>query len=141
MSTMIESVLLGEIDTPSGTLIVLDPGLGRFWRHDGDPRSPNRKDPACADMVIVGPDAEAAGRAYNLDFVPHYLFDVPVDQVDSMRERYAASEFDARAELLPQRVPHTRRVELAVEAGGGAGVVTYNDCCAVAVAGLPTDRP
>lgn len=63
MSTVTESVRLGEIDTPSGTLILLDPGLGRFWRHDGDPRSPNSKDPECVDMVIVGPDAEAAGRA------------------------------------------------------------------------------
>jgi hypothetical protein len=35
-------VLLGEVEVPTGILLVLDPGLGRFWRHDGDPHSPRR---------------------------------------------------------------------------------------------------
>lgn len=136
---------MAEIDVPSGILVVLDPGLGRFWRHDGDPRSPRRADAECADLGIVGPDAQAAGRAYDREFDPRHLFDVPVDKVEKACADFAAfvaeRGFDARAERLSQRVPHTRRARLAVEAGAGAGVVTYNRLWAVAAGGLPTDRP
>jgi hypothetical protein len=142
---MIESIVLGEVDVPSGILLVLDPGLGRFWRHDGDPRSPNLADAECVDLGIMGPDAESAERAYYREFLPGSLFDVPVDDVDRTREYVAAfvaeRGFDARAEVLARRIPHTERAKLAVDAGGGAGVVTYNDLWAVAVAGLPVDRP
>lgn len=141
---MSESVVLGEIDVPSGILVVLDPGLGRFWRHDGDPASPRRADPVAVDLAVVGPDAEAAGRAYDREFDPLFLFDVPADRADDAREQFAAFAaergLDARVETLPERVPHTRRARSAVAAGGGTGVVTYNNRWAVAVAGLPTDR-
>jgi hypothetical protein len=140
---VVESVVLGEVDVPSGILVVLDPGLGRFWRHDGEPSSPRGADGEAADLAVVGPDAEAAGRAYDRQYDPRYLFDVAVDHVDDAREHFAAFAaehgFDAHAERLRRRVPHTERARLAVEAGGGAGVVTYNRLWAVAVAGLPTD--
>jgi hypothetical protein len=140
-----DSVVLGEIDVPSGILVVLDPGLGRFWRHDGEPSSPRRTDGEAADLAIVGPDAEAAGRAYDRQYDPRYLFDVAVDRLDEARVHFAAFAaehgFDAHAERLPQRVGHVRRARLAVEIGGGAGVVTYNRRWAVAVADLPTGRP
>jgi hypothetical protein len=142
---MIKPVVLGEIDLPSGVLIVLDPGLARFWRHDSDPRSPRRADGEDVDLAIVGPDAVMAGRAFDRQFDPRYLFDIPIDRLESWRAQFAEfvaeRRFDARLELLGNRVPHTERARLAVEVGGGAGVVTYNRLWAVAVGGLPVDRP
>jgi hypothetical protein len=138
---MSESVVLGEISTPSGLLVVLDPGLGRFWRHSEEPRSPRRADGDEIDLRIVGPDAEAAGRAYNRQFDPRYLFDIPVDHVDRVQELFhafvAEHGFDAQAEPLSHRIPHVERARLAVEVGEGIGVVAYNRLWAVACAGLP----
>jgi hypothetical protein len=138
---MSESVVLGEINTPSGVLVVLDPGLGRFWRHGTQPRSPRRADGDEIDMGIIGPNAVAAGRAYDRQFDPRYLFDIPVDYAERMQEQFkgfaAERGFDARAERLSHRVPHVERARLAVEAGGGIGVVTFNRLWAVACGGLP----
>src|SRR5262245_3671952 len=132
-------VLLGEVEVPSGILLVLDPGLGRFWRHDGDPRSPRKADPQHHDLAIVGPDAIAAGKAYDRQFDPRYLFDV-VD-VAATEKHFATfvrdMKLNARLERLERRIPHLERARLAVEAGGGAGVVQYNNLWAVVVGGCP----
>lgn len=136
------SVLLGEVDVPSGILLVLDPGLGRYWRHDGDPSSPRKSDPQQHDLAIAGPDAVAAGKAYDRQFDPRYLFDV--GEVASTEKHFAEfvrdQKLNARLERLERRIPHLERARLAVEAGGGAGVVHYNQHWAVAIGGLPTDR-
>lgn len=138
---MSEPTLLGEITTPTGVLVVLDPGLARFWRHDAEPRSPRRADGEDVDLRIVGPDAGAAGRAYDRQFDPRYLFDIPVAQAERIQEHFAAFAaehgFDARAEPLPGRIPHVERAHLAVEIGEGIGVVMYNRLWAVACGGLP----
>lgn len=128
------SVPLGRVDS-DGVLVVLDPGLARFWRHDGDPRSPRRTDPETFDLAIVGPDAESAGRAYDREFDPRFLFDRsrPTEASAHFDEFVRARGLDARAEVLTERVPHTRRVSSALEAGGGIGVVKYNGLWAVAV--------
>lgn len=135
-------VLLGEVEVPSGILLVLDPGLGRFWRHDGDPCSPRKADPKHHDLAIVGPDAVAAGKAYDRQFDPRYLFDV--GDVAATIKHFAKfvkdRKLDARLERLDRRIPHLERARLAVEAGGGAGVVHYNNLWAVAVGGLPAGQ-
>jgi hypothetical protein len=136
------AVLLGEIEVPSGILLVLDPGLGRFWRHDGDPRSPRKTDPKDYDLAIVGPDAVAAGKAYDRQFDPRYLFDV--GDVAATKKHFAKfvkdRKLDARLERFEHRIPHLERARLAVEAGGGAGVVHYNNLWAVVVGGVPPKR-
>jgi hypothetical protein len=95
-------------------------------------------------MRIVGPDAVAAGRAYDRQFDPRFLFDIPVDQAEPVKAQFGAFAaqhgFDARAERLSVRVPHAERASLAVETGAGIGVVTFNRLWAVACGGLPTDR-
>ncbi|RYZ44262.1 MAG: DUF2185 domain-containing protein [Myxococcaceae bacterium] len=136
------AVVLGEVDLPEGQLLILDPGLGRFWRHDAEPASPRKKDPAAHDLRIVGPDAEAAGRAYDREFDPRHLFD-RTDPQDAVKHfgRFAKEQgFDARAEVLSSRVPHAERARLAVEHGKGLGVVKYNGLWAVVADGLPRDR-
>ena len=135
-------VVLGEIDLPEGILIILDPGLTRFWRHEGDPRSPRRSDPAEFDLEIVGDDAEAAGRAYDREFDPLHLFDMQDPERARKRFDDFAREkgFDARAQILADRIKHLERANLALRAGGGLAVVKYNGLWAIAVNGLPTSR-
>jgi hypothetical protein len=133
------SVLLGHVDV-DGTLVVLDPGLARFWRHDAEPTSPGKRDPETFDLEIVGPDAQAAGRAYDREFDPRFLFDRT--DPSGAREHFEAFArergFEAAAELRAERVPHTHRVVSALAAGGGIGVVKYNGLWAVAVDAGPT---
>jgi hypothetical protein len=135
-------VLLGEVEVSSGLLLILDPGLGRFWRHDGDPGSPRKADPKHCDLAIVGPDAVAAGRAYDRQFDPRYLFDVA--DVAATKKHFATfvkdRKLNGRLEQLKRRIPHLERARLAVEVGGGAGVVHYNHMWAVVVGGLPSGR-
>ena len=94
------------------------------------------------DLRIGGTDALDAGRAYDRQFDPRFLFDVA--NVDDCRNHFA--EFvktlkkRAHLEILPMRVPHLERARLALEIGQGAGVVQYNNLWAVAIADVPTDR-
>lgn len=136
-------VLLGEVEVPSSILLVLDPGLGRFWHHDGDPHSPRMAEPKHFDLAIVGPAAVAAGKAYNRQFDPRYLFDV--GDVAAAEKHFAKfvqdRKLDARLERLDRCISHLERARLAVEVGGGAGVVHYNHLWAVVVGGLPAGRP
>src|SRR5690554_6237243 len=122
MARSAKPVVLGEVEVPSGILLILDPGLGTFWRHDGDPRSPRPADPPGYDLRIVGPDALAAGRAFDRQWDPRYFFDVR--DVAAYTERFAAFVSNqgmlATAELMPQRIPHLQRARLAVEIGEGA---------------------
>lgn len=136
------AVDLGEVDLPEGILVILDPGLGRYWRHDEVPTSPRKKDPEQWDLQLVGRDAEAAGKAYDREFDSRFLFD-RADPKDAMAHFAAFAKergFEAHAEVLKTRVPHTERARRAVEHGGGLGVVKYNGLWAVAVGGLPSDR-
>jgi hypothetical protein len=135
-------VNLGPIDLPEGVLVLLDPGLARFWRHDGPPRSPRPRDPEEWDLAIVGPDAVEAGKAYDRQWNPRFLYDVR--RVKETTDHFAAFArergFDARAEVLPTRVPHTTRVREAL-ADGNIAVVPYNHLWSVVIGGLPSDRP
>ncbi len=136
------TILLGEVEVPSGILLILDPGLGRFWRHDGEPCSPRPSDPTYHDLALVGSDASAAGKAYDRQFDPRYLFDVT--DVAATKKHFAKfvkdRKLSARLEQLERRIPHLERAKLAVEAGDGAGVVHYNHLWAVAVGGLPSKQ-
>ncbi|MFB1484563.1 DUF2185 domain-containing protein [Corallococcus sp. RDP092CA] len=135
-------VALGDIDLPEGVLLILDPGLGRFWRHDAEPASPRKKDPPAHDLRITGPDADAAGRAYDREFDPRFLFDRadPADAAAHFASFARERGFDARAEVLSARLPHTERARLALEHGKGLGVVKYNGLWAVVAGDLPVGR-
>ncbi|QSQ12615.1 immunity protein Imm33 domain-containing protein [Myxococcus landrumensis] len=136
------TVELGHVDLPEGILVILDPGLGRFWRHTEPPTSPRKKDPEAWDLRLVGRDAEAAGKAYDREFDARFLFDRsnPQDAIAHFDGFAKEKGFEARAEVLSERVTHVERARRAVEFGGGLGVVKYNGLWAVAVGGLPTGR-
>jgi hypothetical protein len=139
---MSAGTLLGEIDLPDGILVILDPGLARFWRGDGEPGSPRPDDTEAFDLAIVGDDAEAAGRAYDREHDPRHLFDRrDPGEAKQHFEAFAAKHgFRARATLLAEQVPHTERARHALAAGGGLGIVKYNGLWAAVAGGLPTDR-
>lgn len=141
LARMADAVSLGTVECPSGELLILDPGLGRFWRHDGDPRSPRRSDPEDVDLAIEGRDAAAA--APPIVFDPRFVFDVARGSLESFRSRVEAriarDGLDARLRLLEARITHLERARLALKAREpGLGAVSFNHNLGVVVSGLPT---
>ncbi len=135
------SVLLGHVTVPSGKLLILDPGLARSWRHDGDPDSPETDASANTDLRIVGPDAIEAGTKFDRQFDPRYLYDV--SDVQSMMELFdkfiQQHSFNAQLQPATERISHLQRARLALECSGGLGIVPYG-VWGVIVGDLPTDR-
>ncbi|MCP3100265.1 DUF2185 domain-containing protein [Myxococcus sp. K15C18031901] len=134
------TVALGEVELPEGILVILDPGLGRFWRHDAAPASPRKKDSEQWDLRLVGRDAVAAGKAYDREFDARFLFDQARPSSEHFDAFARERGYDARTEVVTPRIPHTERARLALEHGSGLGVVKYNNLWAVAVGGLPSGR-
>src|SRR4029450_8530966 len=100
-------------------------GRRPLGRPDADPPSPRKAPPKPSDLAIVEPAAVAAGKAYDRQFDPRYLFDV--GDVAATEKHFANFVNDrklrASVERLGCRIPHLDRARLAIEAGGGAGVV------------------
>jgi hypothetical protein len=138
---------LGKVDCPSGILLILDGKLACIWSHDRPPSLPSELDVSgktedARDFVVLGADALAAGRAFDRSNNPLFIY----DQLDPDALRLAFNKFvsernlDASLEELADRVPHRRRVDLALEVCGGAGAVEFHGMWAVAVGGVPRDR-
>jgi hypothetical protein len=135
-------VALGEVELPSGVMLVLDPGLGRFWRHDGEPRSPRAGDPPTVDVAVMGPDAHIAGSGFDHSFVPERIYDVVnLERLTGAFTTYCKKHnYQAWLEALPTKVPHLERARLALRHGGGLGVVEFNRVWGVVAGGLPAER-
>jgi len=89
------------------------------------------------DFTIEGPDARAAGVAFGRQSNPLHLYDVPREMEAELASFVRARGLDARLVAQPQRVPHRRRVEHALVAGDGCGVVQFSGIPAIAVRALP----
>lgn len=143
---------LGEVTCPSGVLLLIDFGLLDLWCHDRRPRVPDGlMDPEltehanhAADFRIDGPDAERAGRHWDRQWHPRYVFDIPRHGLTKFRQSFAAfvaeHQYDATLTRLPERVPHRTRVDLMLEQGRGAGCVFFGGLQAVAIGDVPTNR-
>jgi hypothetical protein len=142
--------VLGEVVFASGTALVVDTGLLNLWCHDRPPRLPEGvlSTPAATasanrsqDFRIDGPDAEAAGRLFDRQWHPRYLFDAPGEPPGASQALFAefAKKNGLDAQLVPlvPRVTHLRRVALAIERGGGAGQLQVQGVPMVAAGGLP----
>lgn len=146
-------VLLGEITCPSGAAFVYDFGCMHFWCHDRPPVFPDgvmnadatRTANSAADYRIDGPDAENAGRTFNRQWHPRFLYDLPPHVEAQFREAFAThcrdNGFTAELTRLPERVTHRERAAAALDHGKGAGISFLCGMHAVVVSGLPTDRP
>ncbi len=143
---------LGEIDVPSGTLIVIDTGLLKFWCHDRPPAMEEGTAPDevvesannSVDLRIEGKDAQRAGEQFDRQWHPGFLFDIPPRGLAKVEQNFAEcvcqTDLDARLTPLPQKVTHRERVDLALEHGHGAGEVFFQGITAIAFLGLPRDR-
>src|SRR5215472_10316312 len=81
---------LGSVCCPSGILIILDGGLAWMWSHDRTPLLPEGMDiatmaAASRELSVSGPDAHAAGLAFDRSPHPLYIFDQPADSHESLR--------------------------------------------------------
>lgn len=148
-----DRVDLGEVTVPSGTLIVTDMGYLGTWSGSNPPAHvPGQiTDPvlresiaAAQDFRVVGPDAEAAARALNLQSLT-FVYDIPRHGVPSVSARFESAikikehGFDARLEPEASRVPHRERARRAAAAGGADFLI--DGVWSVAIGNLPTDRP
>jgi hypothetical protein len=142
---------LGEIAAPSGAIVCIDAGLLGLWCHDRPPfvepgefdEELTAKMNAAVDLAIEGPDAEAAGIAFDRQPHPRFLYDMPADfhEVQALFDDVCrARKLVAGLVPLPQRVTHRRRIDLALEYGRGAGEFMFHGISVVAIAGLPRDR-
>ena len=145
-------IQIGRVSAPSGTLVVLDMGYLNLWCHDRPPLFPkgvaDKKTMAAAnssvDIEIVGPDAEKAGRLFDRQWHPLYLYDIPASDVGRFRQMFSAvtAKHDLVAGLHPldHRVSHRQRVDHAVAYGCGAGEFTFHGIWGSAIGGVPKDR-
>ena len=143
---------LGTVTVPSGTLVLVDSGLLRLWSGDSTPQLEPGPVPADVadqhnagqDHEIVGPDAGAVAALIDLAGVKgRYAFDLPpgggalAEHLAQITERTGL-----QAQLAPiERVPHRERVRLLLDAGQAGVEVPFPGGWAVAVPGVPTDRP
>jgi hypothetical protein len=150
---MEEIFRLGEINCPSGILVIVDGGHLGLWSGE---RSPAEIDPALlgvddpamaaevlnsVDFAVVGPDASAAARSF--DRQPGaMLHDIPASravELERMFEKHClAAGLDARLEALPNREPHAQRARRTAVQGGGSFLMF--GVPVVAVGGVPSDR-
>jgi hypothetical protein len=130
---------LGVVTTRSSILIVIDTGYLNLWSHNRRPVMPDDvlstveatvQANSSVDLHIVGSDAERAGRLLNMSWHPLYVYDQPLDHVDLSNKLDAIArknQLDARFEVIPERVPHRKRVAFAIEQGRGAGEANFTE--------------
>ncbi|WP_405724653.1 hypothetical protein OG607_19415 [Streptomyces sp. NBC_01537] len=150
---MDEIFKLGEINCPSGNLVVIDGGHLGLWSGE---RSPAEIDPAslgiddpmmaadvidAVDFAVVGPDAATAVRSFGRQ-PGAMLHDIPASKAAELGTTFAehcrTAGLDARLEALPSREPHAQRVRRTADEGGGSFLVF--GVPVVAVGGVPRDR-
>ena len=144
---------LGTVTAPAGELVLIDFGCLRLWSGESEPTL----DPdvvgdevaatanSAVDLEILGDSPVAAGRATLLAAVAgRYVFDIPASRVDEMRDLVASRArqdgFSVRVEPIA-RMPHRTRVARLLDDSPDGAEVLYGGPLAVAVRGLPADRP
>lgn len=144
--------MLGEVEVPSGKVLVVDTGLLGLWSHDPPPLveegrlEPSTREAAnsSVDLRIEGPDAERAEKACGREVGSTlHVFDVPRAGLAEFRTTFDARMkthgLRARVVELPGRVPHRARIDLAL-ASAPAGNVSFHGMWAVAASSVPRGR-
>ncbi len=142
-------VKLGSVVAPSGALIVLDTGYLGLWSHDREPLLPDiggdedlaRRANRSIDLGIDGPDAHRAGKLFDRQWHPRFLFDIPRDHLSEFERTFSEharqNGLEAHLVHLPRRIPHRERISLSLEEGGGAGQMQFHGLWACAFADVP----
>jgi len=144
---------MGEVTAPSGVVLIVDTGLLHFWSHDrvpvmregdADPETVTSAN-SQVDFRIDGPDAAKAGRAFDRQGNPLYLFDIPAHGIQTIERSFAQCVqehgLDARLVQLPERVSHRRRIDLLREVLSSGGEIIFQGIWASVVPGVPSDVP
>ncbi len=138
---------LGVVGVPSGIVLLLDPGYLNLWSHDrpiGPPAAAAGEIGPIVDLAIEGVDAEVAGKGFDRQPHPIYLFDIPRKSLTEMEKLFGGfvrkHGYRAALKVLKERVRHRRRVDLALARTPGGAVVQFHGVLACAVGGLPKDR-
>jgi hypothetical protein len=144
---------LGTVTAPAGELVLIDFGCLRLWSGESkpalDPDKVGNEVAATAnsavDLEILGDSPVAAGRATHLAAVRgRYAFDIPASRVDEMRDLIASragqNGFSVQVKPIP-RMPHRTRVARLLDDSPDGAEILYGGPWAVAVRGLPADRP
>jgi hypothetical protein len=133
-------------------VMLIDFGLMDLWTHDRPPLIPpgvlSDRDLNSAnngaDFKIEGPDALAAGKKFDRQPHPLYLYDIARSNVEELKETFDAfvlrEGFRCRLLELPARVPPLTRAGQAIEQGGGAGEVFLHGMHTIVVGGIPPDK-
>ena len=148
-----EPVLLGHVTAPSGALILLDAGLMNLWSHDRPPSLPegtlsSEEKMADAnnakDLQIVGPDARAAGIAYNRGCHPLYIYDIPrsavTEKVKHFEQFAKEKGFNAKLEPLGERISHRERITRLLDNGVLANGIEFHGIWAAVLPDAPKDK-
>jgi hypothetical protein len=148
-----KEIELGVVTTRSGVLLLIDTGYLRLWSHDRVPVMPEgvlsdeestARANSFVDLRIVGADAEHAGRLLDMSWNPLYVYDQPPTNPElqaKLNKLVTEHKLDARFEIVNPRIPHRRRVDLAIQQGKGAGEIQFHGVWAVAVSGVPIGEP
>lgn len=151
---MSSRVRLGTVRAPSGILVVLDAGYAGLWCDAAEDFDNDRGWPlgeadrqrvkASVDLRITGPDAAEAGRRFDRQWHPLWLYDIPkhaIAEIEQLfREAIAPYGLDATLSVEPRRIAHRERVSLALDQGGGAGEIQISGVWAAVCSGIPTTR-
>jgi hypothetical protein len=144
---------LGFVTCQSGVLIVIDTGYLGIWSHDRPPvlqegvlgsDEATERANRFVDLRIVGADAEQAGRLLGMSWHPLFIYDQPVEHPElrqKLGELTRAHRLDAGFEVISPRVPHRRRVDLALQQGNGAGEILFHGIWASVIGDIPTAVP
>jgi hypothetical protein len=140
-----DTVTLGEVTCPSGTLILMDGGYLDLWCGDRSPDESEfrgRGDIPASDFEIVGRDAAAAARSFDRQS-GRTLYDIPqpgsVELASLFNEHCREHGFEASLRRFPRRISHRDRARRAIAAGDPDFLIT--GVSVVAVGDVPTGRP
>ncbi|MFC7246018.1 hypothetical protein ACFQO7_26365 [Catellatospora aurea] len=140
---MKDGVLLGEITSPSGELVLMDGGYLGLWSGSRSPEEMRQPDePSAVDFEVVGQDAEVAARSFDRQ-AGRALYDIPQHAAAQMVELFESHcrRHGLQAELraFGRQLPHRERARRAIAAGDPGFVIT--GVPVISIGGLPTDRP
>jgi hypothetical protein len=151
---MSNRVRLGTVRIPSGILVIIDAGYAGLWCHatkdfDDDSDWPlSEKDchavKDSVDIRVIGANAPEAGKTFNRQWHPLWLYDIPRAGVVEMERLFQAtiapSGLQASLVVNHQRVSHRERVALALEHGSGVGQIQVAGVWASVCGGIPTNE-
>ncbi len=145
--------LLGEISTPSGTIVVPDMGYLYLWSHDrpplipeGYPQTESIREAANSslDLRIDGKDAERVGELLDRQWNPRYLFDIPGHALDRAMADVAKvareNKLSVNVVALSERISHRKRVDLVLAHRKDGGEIQVHGMWIAVASGLPRNR-